>query len=120
MKIGEVIRKRRRSMGMTLEALAAHAGTDAAGLSRVERGLQNYTPAGLAAIAEALGITVSAITAEAEEGNADVLRVIDRPVNDEQELLNNYRRLRGSARSVASLVIAEMAKSARREKNNHP
>ncbi|KFB66659.1 helix-turn-helix transcriptional regulator [Candidatus Accumulibacter vicinus] len=110
MKIGQVIRKRRRDLKMTLETLAANAGTDAAGLSRVERGLQNSTPNGLAAIAEALGTTVATLFAEVEDSEAGVERT-GRPLSDEQELLMDYRRLRGTARSLVKLIVSEMAKN---------
>lgn len=115
MKIGQVIRMRRRAASMTLEALAAQAGTDAAGLSRIERGLQGYTPEGLAAIAAALGCTSASLMAEAEESDAST----GRAVNDEQELLSDYRRLQGSARSLVKLMIAEMAKNSAPNNSAH-
>lgn len=119
MKIGQVIRKRRRAMGQTLEALAAHAGTDAANLSRVERGLQNYTPDGIAALAEALQTTVATLIAEAEASNTANFGGEFRPMNDELELLMDYRRLRGSARSVVKLMVAEMARGSPPTNNIH-
>lgn len=119
MKIGQVIRKHRRAMGQTLESLAALAGTDAANLSRVERGLQNYTPDGIAALAEALQTTVAALIAEAETGDPVKSDGEFRPMNDELELLMDYRRLRGSARSIVKLMVAEMARGSPPTNNMH-
>lgn len=107
MQIGQVIRRHRRARGMTLEAVAAQSGTDAASLSRIERGLQGYTPEGLSAIAGALGTTAASLMVEAESIETAGVK----PVADEQELLSDYRRLRGSARSLIKLMVAEMAKS---------
>lgn len=118
MKIGQVIRRWRKDAKMTLEALATAVGTDAANLSRVERGLQNHTSDGLAAIAAALGTTPATLIAEAESGSSGS-GGIARPMNDEQELLSDYRRLRGSARSIARLMIAEMAKLSQAPNNTH-
>lgn len=109
MNVGSVIRRLRKSMKMTLEILADAAGTDAGNLSRIERGVQSYTPEMLEAIAKGLGTTASALISEAEgEGVATHAR--DRPLSDEQELLMDYRKLRSSTRSLVKLMVAEMAR----------
>jgi transcriptional regulator with XRE-family HTH domain len=63
--IGEVIRELRKAKGMTLEDLAAEAGTDSGNLSRLERGLQGYTQERLEVIARGLGISVADLWLEA-------------------------------------------------------
>lgn len=65
----------------------------------------------LEAIAKALGTTAATLMSEAEheEGGAASPAPI-RPLNDEQEMLVDYRRLRGSARSLVRLMVAEMAR----------
>lgn len=61
MKIGEAIRKARQEQDATLEKIALAAGTDAANLSRIERGKQGFTPEMLERIAKALKLPVSAL-----------------------------------------------------------
>lgn len=111
MNVGAVIRRLRKSMKMTLEVLADAAGTDAGNLSRIERGIQSYTPEMLESIATGLGTTASALISEAEEDGAGLARARDRPLNDEQELLVDYRKLRSSSRSLIKLMVAEMARN---------
>ena len=107
--VGRVIRRLRKASKMTLEELAALVDTDAANLSRIERGLQGYTPDGLERIAAALGTTAATILSNAED-TGDLCN--PRPLSDEQELLNNYRRLRGNARYLAMMMISELARQA--------
>ncbi len=59
MKIGQVIREIREARKATLEEVAFAANTNASNLSRIERGVQGYSPATLEHIASALGVTVS-------------------------------------------------------------
>lgn len=120
MNVGMVIRRLRKSLGQTLEALAAMTGTDAANLSRIERGLQAYTPEWLEKVAQALGTTASALMVEAEESSdTAIARGSGRPLNDEQEMLVDYRRLRGSARGLVRLMIAEMARDSPGNSHHH-
>lgn len=110
MNVGSVIRRLRKSMKMTLEVLAEAAGTDAGNLSRIERGVQSYTPEMLEALARGLETTASALISEAEEEGVITPRSRDRPLSDEQDLLVDYRKLRGPARSLVRLMVAEMAR----------
>lgn len=64
MKIGEVIRRRRKALQLTLEQVALAAETDAGNLSRVERGMQSPSYEAVDQIAKALGTTASALFAE--------------------------------------------------------
>lgn len=59
-KVGRAIRSLRRSREMKLLPLATLTGIDAGSLSRIERGLQGWTPEVLDAIANGLGVHVSA------------------------------------------------------------
>ncbi|MBX7246362.1 MAG: helix-turn-helix transcriptional regulator [Candidatus Sumerlaeaceae bacterium] len=121
MNVGMVIRRLRKSLGQTLEWLAAMTGTDAANVSRVERGLQGYTPEWLEKAAAALGTTASALLSEAEEKSGKALaRGGGFPHNDEQEMLVDYRKLRGSARGLVRLMIAEMARDMPKDNHPHP
>ena len=54
MSLGEAIRKRRRSLGLTLQTLAKKIASDPGNLSRIERGEQNIGEAQLLKICEAL------------------------------------------------------------------
>lgn len=68
--IGQAIRKARQERGITLEALALAAGTDAANLSRIERGKQGYSPDRIERIADALELPLSALYQRAEQETA--------------------------------------------------
>lgn len=61
MKIGQVIREIRVAQKATLEDIALAAETNASNLSRIERGIQGYSPETLDRIALALGTSVSAL-----------------------------------------------------------
>lgn len=66
MNVGTVIRQLREQRGQTLEKLAHEVNSDPSNLSRVERGIQKPSHDLLVAIADALGVRVSAIWAQAE------------------------------------------------------
>lgn len=66
MKIGEVIRRRRKALNLTLEQVALAAETDAGNLSRVERGVQSPSFEAVDLIAKALGTSASALFAESD------------------------------------------------------
>jgi len=115
MNIGHVIRRRRNAKKFTLEQFAAMIDSDAGNLSRVERGLQNYTPAMLTAIADALGTTVSDLAAEAETPeppgtSEDPPR--DMTEREERDLLRAYWQLDRSSRTALRQIVAQMAKAA--------
>ena len=57
MSIGHAIRQKRKSLNITLQALAANIGADAGNLSRIERGELGASEATLRKIAEALACT---------------------------------------------------------------
>lgn len=69
MKIGQVIREIREAHKATLEEIALAADTNASNLSRIERGIQGYSPENLERIATALGVTVSELHRRMETAN---------------------------------------------------
>ncbi len=71
MNVGEAIRRIRREKGATLEDIALAADTDAANLSRIERGRQGFTQEMITRVAKALGVPVSALYARVEQEQAE-------------------------------------------------
>ena len=71
MKIGDVIRKRRKALGLTLEGLALAAQSDGGNLSRIERGVQKASTEALELLAGAMGTTVGALYSELERLESD-------------------------------------------------
>lgn len=69
MKIGQVIRALRSERGLTLEAVALEAETDAGNLSRIEQGKRQPSGGLLERIAKALNTSVASIYACTEGGN---------------------------------------------------
>ena len=67
MSLGSAIRNQRKSLSMTLQALANAIGADSGNLSRIERGEQGVTEAMLRKIGTALKCTPSFLYAQSEE-----------------------------------------------------
>ena len=74
MKIGDAIRTVRQEQGATLEKIALAAGTDAANLSRIERGTQGFTPEMIGRISKPLTLPVSALYSRVEQASPIVSR----------------------------------------------
>ena len=70
--LGRAIRRLRNSRKLTIETLAHTADLHPTYLSGIERGLRNPTWAKLCSLAEALGIPISAVAAEAEHDTCPV------------------------------------------------
>lgn len=70
MKIGQVIREIREAHAATLEEIALAADTNASNLSRIERGVQGYSPENLERIATALGVSVSELHRRVETASS--------------------------------------------------
>lgn len=66
-ELGAAIRRLREIRGLKLADMAEAAGTDAANLSRLERGQQGYSDQTLTAIAVALQIPLSELFKQAEQ-----------------------------------------------------
>ena len=78
MDLSARIRERRLALGLTLEGLAERTGVSRAMLSDIERGRKNPTVKLLAAIAEGLGCTVSALLGEDGGAPAEAITVVRR------------------------------------------
>jgi predicted transcriptional regulator len=65
-RVGSAIRARRKLLGMSQEALAAHSGIDRAHMGKIERGERNVTLLNLARIAHALGCKVAGVLTDAD------------------------------------------------------
>ena len=59
MSVGNAIRKRRKQLNLTLQALAARVDTDSGNLSRIERGTQGVSEAMLMRLCDALDCTAA-------------------------------------------------------------
>ncbi len=114
MKIGQIIRKRREATGMKLEPFAELVGMDAGNLSKLERGIQGYTPERLDAIAAVLGTTASQLLAESESlATARQIAPSDTPPEkEERDLLRHYWQLGPSSRAALRQITAEMSRAA--------
>jgi len=69
MKIGEKIRKIRKANKMTLSELALQVDSDVGNLSRLERGVQGFSPVLIEKIAAALSVPVSELFSSNEAGD---------------------------------------------------
>lgn len=103
MHIGTAIRGIRIERGRTLEDVAFAAGTDASNLSRIERGLQRYTPEMLDRIAAVLDVAVSAVylRAEAEEVGRSTRQRDGMPSPENEALLMRFGRLTPDNKALA-------------------
>jgi len=79
-RIGERMRALRAGLGLSLDALADRAAVSRAMLSRVERGESSPTAQFLGKVCAGLGITISALFAEAEAARGPIRRRSDQPV----------------------------------------
>ncbi|HWY18445.1 MAG TPA: helix-turn-helix transcriptional regulator [Solirubrobacteraceae bacterium] len=70
--LGRAIRRLRQHQDLTIEALAHAADLHPTYLSGIERGRRNPTWAKLCALADALGIPISTVAAEAEHDTCPV------------------------------------------------
>lgn len=66
MSIGIAIRKRRKALGLTLQALAKQVDADSGNLSRIERGVQGVSETMLRRLCTALDCTAASLYAQAE------------------------------------------------------
>ena len=60
-QVAQAIKHRREQLGLTLRALAARSGVSSSMISEVERGTKSPTIATLSALAQALGLPISAL-----------------------------------------------------------
>ena len=97
--VGANIRRIRKEKGLTLEQVAAAAGTDTGNLSRLERGLQGATTVGLKAIAQAMNVTLGDLfapagrIAEQTEAPYSSLKIVEVPLLSVAGSMGNGREL---------------------------
>lgn len=92
MSIGTAIRKRRKTLGLTLQALARQVETDSGNLSRMERGQQGVSETMLRKLCNALDCTPAFLYAQAEP-NATVAAqsALPAPLGQPQEFVRWFR-----------------------------
>lgn len=115
MKVGEAIRNIRREQGATLEKIALAAETDAANLSRIERGKQGFSEEMITRIAKALKVPVSALYSRVEQGQASyrVERVADAKDSEPaapESLQPWYSKLEPQNRRLAAEFVRTLLK----------
>ena len=69
MSVGNAIRKRRKQLNLTLQALAARVDTDSGNLSRIERGTQGVSEAMLMRLCDALDCTAAYLYSQMESAS---------------------------------------------------
>ncbi|MEE2025892.1 helix-turn-helix domain-containing protein [Alkalimonas mucilaginosa] len=116
MKIGNILRKRRKMLGKTLEDIAYAAETDAGNLSRIERNEQRPSLELLEAISKALLIQLSELYRMAEEQEyltretASPYTAIEADPQLDQ-LLRHYHQLNAEGRFLACNLLATLRKT---------
>jgi transcriptional regulator with XRE-family HTH domain len=76
--LGRAIRRLRKARDLTIEALALDAKMHPTYLSGIERGVRNPTWSKLCALADALGLPISALAREAEHDTCPVCGALNR------------------------------------------
>jgi transcriptional regulator with XRE-family HTH domain len=84
-RLAERLAAGRRSLGWTLERLAAESGVSRAMISRIERGESSPTASLLARLAAALGVSLASLFAEAASDGGPLLRAAEQPVWNDPE-----------------------------------
>lgn len=117
MKIGNILRHRRKILGKTLEDVAYAAETDAGNLSRIERDEQRPSLDLLEAIAHALETSVSALYQAAEQ-QSHVMEQNNHysaePAQVDAQLallLKHYHSLTDEGRALALNLITALKKT---------
>jgi transcriptional regulator with XRE-family HTH domain len=106
--LGELIRRRRRELGLVQEQLAARVGISQVAVSEWERGV--VVPSKLAELAEALDVPLDRLTAAlatnvlgADDVESAILRETRIPMNVRQSLVTVYKEV--LARYGAGTVV---------------
>lgn len=116
MNLGTLIKKWRLERGLTLEAVALEAGTDQGNLSRIERDAQQPSAILLSKIANALGLTVSTLYAELEEGRSGGVRGATPQYSKQlQQIQKGFLALSSENQQLAIDFIKLLGKRQRRD-----
>ena len=92
MTIGNAIRKRRKTLGLTLQALAEQVETDSGNLSRMERGRQGVSETMLRKLCSALDCTPAFLYSQAEPSVAPAAQpTTPAPLGQPQEFVRWFR-----------------------------
>ena len=70
-RLGRVVRRRRRAAGYSQESFAARCGMHRTYVGKIERGEQNASLSNLETIARGLGLRLWQLVRDAEEGTDD-------------------------------------------------
>jgi transcriptional regulator with XRE-family HTH domain len=81
MLVAHAVKHRREQLGLTLRALAARSGVSSSMISDIERGAKSPTISTLSALAQALGVPITALvdSAAPATGRIRVVRATERP-----------------------------------------
>lgn len=110
MKIGDVLRKRRKERAETLEEVAFRAGSDASNLSKIERNQQQLSADLLERLADALGCSVTDIYADVNATKAKPKKQIDTETEDAINIQRSLRTLSPQNRQLAMEFIKLLAR----------
>lgn len=110
MKIGDVLRKRRKERAETLEEVAFRAGSDASNLSKIERNQQQLSADLLERLAEALGCSVADIYADVSATKAKPKKQMDVETEDTINIQRSLRTLSPQNRQLAMEFIKLLAR----------
>lgn len=108
MGIGKTIRKARLERGVTLEAVALAAGTDAANLSRIERDKQGFSKDMIERVSRALDVPLSALYLRAEQESAEYR--VEAPATDAEDPLDPFRKWLGRLNPENRVLALEFVK----------
>jgi transcriptional regulator with XRE-family HTH domain len=80
-RVAAAVKDRRERLGMTMRALASRSGISSSMISEIERGAKSPTISTLSALAQALGVPLSALVEEAvpAAGRIQVVRATEQP-----------------------------------------
>jgi transcriptional regulator with XRE-family HTH domain len=123
MDLSHIIRRVRKSKGMTLEEVALAAKTTASNLSRIELGRHAYSPDMLDNIAEALGVTVANLYELAQYENSNKESDLFDPeafappklTKRHQKLLDGYETLDEYGKEAIDALLATLIRQQRRQ-----
>ena len=65
-RVAEAVRRRRRNMGWVLRSLASRSGVSASMISEIERGTKSPTVSTLGKLADAMGVSVTALLGDGQ------------------------------------------------------
>ncbi len=110
MKIGDVLRRRRKERAETLEEVAFRADSNASNISRIERNQQQVSAELLERLAEALECSVADIYAEMGAAKGKPSKLPDKETEDAINIQRSLRALSPQNRLLAMEFIKLLAR----------